>query len=79
MKKITILSLIVSLSWIACSKNAVTGRNQLSLVSEAQLQQMAVSEYQSFLSTNKVVSSSNNKDAEMVKRVGSRIASVITS
>ncbi len=79
MKKITILSLIVSLSWIACSKNAVTGRNQLSLVSEAQLQQMAVSEYQSFLSTNKVVSSSNNKDAEMVKRVGSRIASAITS
>ena len=79
MKKITILSLIVSLSWIACSKNAVTGRNQLSLISEAQLQQMAVSEYQSFLSTNKVVSSNNNKDAEMVKRVGSRIASAITS
>ena len=79
MKKITILSLVLSLCWIACSRNAVTGRNQLSLVSEAQLQQMAVSEYQSFLSTNKVVSSSNNKDAEMVKRVGSRIASVITS
>ena len=79
MKKITILSLVISLCWIACSKNAVTGRNQLSLVSEAQLQQMAVSEYQSFLSTNKVVSSSNNKDAEMVKRVGSRIASAITS
>ena len=79
MKKITILSLVLSLCWIACSKNAVTGRNQLSLVSEAQLQQMAVGEYQSFLSTNKVVSSSNNKDAEMVKRVGSRIASAITS
>lgn len=79
MKKITILSLILSLSWIACTKNAVTGRNQLSLISETQLQQMAVGEYQSFLSTNKVVSSSNNKDAEMVKRVGSRIASAITS
>lgn len=79
MKKITILSLILSLSWIACTKNAVTGRNQLSLIPEAQLQQMAVGEYQSFLSTNKVVSSSNNKDAEMVKRVGSRIASAITS
>ena len=79
MKKITILSLILSLSWIACTKNAVTGRNQLSLIPEAQLQQMAVSEYQSFLSNNKVVSSSNNKDAEMVKRVGSRIASAITS
>lgn len=79
MKKITILSLVLSLCWIACSRNAVTGRNQLSLIPEAQLQQMAVGEYQSFLSTNKVVSSSNNKDAEMVKRVGSRIASAITS
>ena len=79
MKKITILSLVLSLCWIACSRNAVTGRNQLSLIPEAQLQQMAVGEYQSFLSTNKVVSSSNNKDAEMVKRVGTRIASAITS
>ena len=79
MKKIAILSLILSLSWVACTKNAVTGRNQLSLIPEAQLQQMAAGEYQSFLSTNKVVSTSNNKDAEMVKRVGSRIASAITS
>jgi len=79
MKKLTILSIILSLCWIGCSTNAVTGRNQLSLISETQLQQMAVSEYQSFLSTNKVVSSSNNKDAEMVKRVGSRIASAITA
>lgn len=79
MKKLTILSIILSLCWIGCSTNAVTGRNQLSLISETQLQQMAVSEYQSFLSTNKVVSSSNNRDAEMVKRVGSRIASAITA
>lgn len=79
MKKIAILSLIFSLSWIACTKNAVTGRNQLSLIPEAELQQMAKSEYQSFLSTNKVESSSNNKDAEMVKRVGSRIATAITT
>ena len=38
------------------------------------LQQEAVTQYQTFLSQNKVVSASANKDAEMVKRVGTRIA-----
>jgi predicted Zn-dependent protease len=55
----------------------VTGRNQLSLVSEPELQSMARQEYQTFLSANKVVSTSSNRDAEMVQRVGSRIAAAI--
>ncbi|MFM6925000.1 MAG: M48 family metallopeptidase [Ferruginibacter sp.] len=63
---------------VACSTNAVTGRKQLALFGEATLQQQALTEYQSFLSQNKVVSSSSNKDAEMVKRVGNRIAKAIT-
>lgn len=62
----------------SCTKNAITGRNQLSLVSESTLQQQAVSQYQSFLSQHKVVSAAASKDAEMVKRVGSRIAAAIT-
>ncbi len=62
----------------ACTTNAVTGRKQLSLVSEDQLQQEAVSQYQSFLSQSKIISSSTSKDAEMVRRVGSRIANAIT-
>lgn len=64
---------------IACSTNAITGRKQLSLVPESQLQQMAVTEYRTFLNQSRVVSSSQNKDADMVKRVGSRIASAITN
>lgn len=69
----------LSLFVIACTKNAITGRSQfLSLVSEDALQQEAVSQYKSFLSENKVVSSTNSKDAEMVKRVGTRIANAIT-
>lgn len=64
---------------IACTTNAITGRSQLSLVSDEQMQQMAVTEYKQFLSENKVVSSSASRDAEMVKRVGSRIASAVTS
>lgn len=62
----------------ACSRNAITGRNQLSLVSDSQVQSMAQTEYKTFLSQNKVVSASQSKDAEMVKRVGSRIANAIT-
>ena len=62
----------------ACTRNVITGRNQLSLVSESQVQATAKTQYRQFLAQNTVVSPSNNKDAEMVKRVGSRIASAIT-
>jgi predicted Zn-dependent protease len=74
-----ILSLIVVLSvFIACSKNSVTGRKQLKLFAEETLQQQAITEYRSFLSQNKVLSGTVNKDAEMVNRVGTRIARAIT-
>jgi predicted Zn-dependent protease len=80
MKKIFILFAAIPVMAIqSCSTNAVTGRNQLKLFPESTLQAEAVSQYQSFLSENKVVSSSNSKDAEMVKRVGSRLAAAITS
>jgi predicted Zn-dependent protease len=62
----------------ACTTNAVTGRKQLSLISESALQQEAVSQYRSFLSQNREISASESRDAEMVKRVGTRIASAIT-
>ncbi|MEO5648812.1 MAG: M48 family metallopeptidase [Ginsengibacter sp.] len=78
MKKIHLLFIAVSLFVVACTTNAITGRNQLSLVSESSLQQEAVSQYKSFLSQNRVVSSSSSKDAEMVRRVGTRIANAIT-
>jgi predicted Zn-dependent protease len=62
---------------IACSKNPLTGKSQLTLVPESEIQAMATQEYQQFLSTNKVVSASNNRDAEMVKRVGQRITAAV--
>lgn len=77
--KRAILPIIAFMFFAAsCTTNAITGRSQLSLVSEESLQQEAVSQYRSFLSENKVVSPSNNKDAEMVRRVGQRIANAIT-
>ncbi len=63
---------------ISCSQNAVTKRNQLKLVPEAELQSMANTEYRNFLSTNKVITPSNNRDAEMVRRVGQRITKAVT-
>lgn len=77
MKKIFAF-IIVAGTIVACSTNAVTGRKQLSLLPESQLQQMAVSEYQSFLSQSKVVNGTASKDAEMVRRVGTRISKAIT-
>ncbi len=78
MKRLFILSLVVPFA-ISCTTNAVTGRRQLQLFPEATLQAEAVNQYQSFLSQNKVVSASNSRDAEMVRRVGGRIANAITS
>jgi predicted Zn-dependent protease len=67
------LLLIASGVFIACSKNPITGRTQANLVSETELQAAAAQQYKQFLSSNKVVSSSTNRDAEMVKRVGQRV------
>ncbi|RTL56203.1 MAG: M48 family peptidase [Sphingobacteriales bacterium] len=78
MKKTFILLFAFISMMVACTKNAVTGRKQLTLLNESQLQQMALQEYQTFLSQNKVVNSTASKDAEMVKRVGTRIANAIT-
>lgn len=62
---------------ISCSQNALTGKSQFTLLPESQLQEMANQQYAQFLSSNKVVSSSGNKDAEMVKRVGRRITTAV--
>lgn len=75
-QKITTIFLL-SVMIIACSKNALTGKNQLTLLPEAELQTMATSEYTKFLSSNKVVAVSNNRDAEMVRRVGERIVKAV--
>src|SRR5438309_6397656 len=76
-RKITIFFLASTL-FVACSKNSITGRNQLKLVPESELQSMATQQYQQFLSQNKVVSPSADRDAEMVRRVGQRLSSAVT-
>jgi predicted Zn-dependent protease len=62
---------------VACSKNALTGKKQLTLLPESELQAMATQQYTQFLSQNKIVSTTTNKDAEMVRRVGQRITKAV--
>jgi predicted Zn-dependent protease len=76
MKKFLSLILIAGLL-AGCVLNKVTGRKQLSLVNESQLQGLAVTHYNAFLEESNVVSP-GNKDAAMVNRVGERIATAIT-
>ncbi len=78
MKKILSSFVVVVFLMVGCAKNQITGRSQLKLLPEKELQSMATQQYQQFLAENKVVSASVNKDAEMVRRVGTRIASAIT-
>lgn len=78
MKKLLTLFTVAVFFVSGCTTNAVTGRKQLSLISESSLQQEAVAQYRSFLSQNRVVNDASSRDAEMVRRVGSRIASAVT-
>lgn len=71
-----ILLVLVAALFTGCALNLVTGRNQLSLVNESEMQLMAVDQYRTFLDENKVLSS-GNRDAAMVDRVGARISNAI--
>lgn len=75
-RKITSLFILCAL-FVACSRNVLSGKNQLTLLPEAELQNMATQQYRQFLSTNRVVTSSNNRDADMTRRVGQRITNAV--
>ncbi len=55
----------------ACTTVPITGRRQLSLVSDGEINSLATTQYQQVLSTSKL--STNAQENAMVKRVGQRI------
>jgi len=77
MKKIFFL-LFLAFLLTGCVLNMLTGRKQLSLVKESDLQLMAKSQYKTFLNENKVLNSATSRDAATVDRVGARIENAIT-
>lgn len=78
MHKVIIAALLAT-GITSCSQNAITGRKQLSLYNESDIQTMAAQQYTQFLTENKVVSTSGSKDAEMVRRVGTRLTAAINN
>jgi predicted Zn-dependent protease len=75
----TIFTLVIFASLLAgCAVNKITGRNQLTLVSESELQLMATGQYKTFLSENKVLNPVSSREAAMVDRIGLRITNAIT-
>ncbi len=76
LKRLIALSVIITFI-ISCAKVPITGRRQLHLLPESQMNAMALTEYKTFLNTNKLSTNSNN--AAMVQRIGQRIAASCTS
>ncbi len=76
LKQLSAIVIFTMIFHSSCVTNAITGRSQLSLVSDADLQAMALVQYKEFLSTNKVMPEANSNTA-MVKRVGSRVAAAV--
>lgn len=74
MKKLSILLLTCVL--VACSSVPITGRKQLHLLPESQLMSMSLTQYKTFLSENKTVSS-GTASAAQVKQVGNKIAAAV--
>lgn len=69
---------IAMVSWLAaCSTVPLSGRKQLSLVSDDQIQQQAASAYKEFLGDPSTKVITGSADAAMVKKVGNRIASAV--
>lgn len=62
----------------ACATVPLTGRRQLSLVDESALQNEAILAYQEFLGDPSTKVIQNTSQAQMVQRVGNRIASAVT-
>lgn len=58
-----------------CATVPVTGRKQLSLISNAEMIQMATDQYNEVLSESKL--SSNQNESAMIKRVGARIQDAV--
>ncbi len=76
-KSFLIFSTAVALGLAACTTNTITGRKQLSLVSDDAVLAAANSEYKQFLSANKIVVPGANADASAVNRVGNRVIAAV--
>ncbi len=72
MKKITISLLLFTAVFIACHKNAITGRRSANLMPETDLISMSLTEYDKFLAEHKPLPATD-KRTMLVRNVGTKI------
>jgi len=75
MLKKLVLFTIVGIIAVACATVAVTGRKQLSLVSNSEIIPMSATQYQDVIKTGPL--STNAEQTAMIKRVGARIQKAV--
>jgi predicted Zn-dependent protease len=75
MKKV-ILAVAICIGVVGCGRVPMTGRKSINLLPESMMQNMAASQYTTFLTQNKPMQGTT--DAEMVNRVSSRIVAAVT-
>ncbi|SEN52397.1 Peptidase family M48 [bacterium A37T11] len=75
----TIAGIFLLTCMASCATVPLTGRKQLSLVDDSQMQQQATLAYKDLLSDPKTKVIKGTADAQMLQRVGSRVASAITT
>jgi predicted Zn-dependent protease len=76
MKKLALL-IMTAIVCYSCSTVPLTGRKQLSLVDDSQVNQSAAQSYNQLLSDPKTTVIHNGTDAERVKRVGLQLSAAI--
>ena len=79
MRRVLMLHSILLVFLFSCQKNSITGRKQLLLLNESDIQKMALTEYRGFLKENPVVAAGSTRDQIMVAQVGQRIAQAVQS
>ena len=72
MKKIIITAFVLGTIFIACQKNAITGRRSIGLLPESEMISMSLTEYDKFLTEHKPLPD-NDKRTIMVRTVGTKI------
>lgn len=73
----SLLVIIIVTSIFSCSTVPLTGRKQLSLVGDAEINQAAAASYSQLLSDPKTTVVKSGSDAQRVKMVGSQLATAI--
>jgi predicted Zn-dependent protease len=72
---VLVTAILLAAIIVACATVPITGRTQLSLVSDAEMMSMGLTQYKQFITENKL--STNKEQTAMVKRVGNNIARAV--